>query len=62
MELWTDLKEVVENLEKDVNAFYAKGNKAAGKRVRAAMQTIKALSQQIRKDVSAIKNGATDEA
>lgn len=50
------LKDIVDNLEKDFVAFYDKGNKAAGTRVRKGMQDIKSLAQEIRVEVQEIKN------
>ena len=52
MELLNQIKEVLDNVQADAEKFYAKGNKAAGTRVRKAMQEIKALAQAVRTDVS----------
>ncbi|MDQ3339896.1 MAG: histone H1 [Myxococcota bacterium] len=41
----------------DFQKFYQDGNKAAGTRVRNAMQELKTLAQTIRTEVQAIKNG-----
>ncbi|MCG8476339.1 MAG: histone H1 [Cytophagales bacterium] len=51
MEIFNELKSIIEEIEKDVNSFYGKGNKAAGTRVRNAMQEIKAKAQELRVDV-----------
>ncbi len=40
----------------DFEAFYDNGNKAAGTRVRKAMQELKSLAQEIRVDVQTRKN------
>lgn len=37
MNKFQELKGMVDALEKDFNAFYEKGNKAAGTRIRKAM-------------------------
>ena len=50
------IKDQVEIAEVEAEKFYAKGNGAAGTRLRAAMQEIKNLAQQIREDVSVKKN------
>lgn len=50
------LKSFVEDLEDDFEKFYVKKNKAAGTRVRKSMQDLKALAQEIRVEVQAIKN------
>ena len=55
MKSFTDLVSVVESAKKDSEAFDG-GNKAAGTRLRAKMQAIKELAQEIRKEVSTVKN------
>jgi hypothetical protein len=62
MEKINALKELVATAEKDAGAFYDKGNKAAGTRLRNALQLIKVLATNIRKDVIAKKNGAKQAA
>ena len=56
MEKFAELKNLIEAAEKDAQAFYEKGNKAAGTRLRGALQQTKALAQDIRNDVTAKKN------
>ena len=56
MEKFSELKNLIEAAEKDAHAFYEKGNKAAGTRLRGALQQTKALAQDIRNDVTARKN------
>ncbi len=51
MSEFSDLKDSVDALEEDFEKFYDKGNKAAGTRVRKAMQDLKAMAQAIRVDV-----------
>ncbi len=53
---YADLVSFVESLEDDFTAFYEKGNKAAGTRVRKAMQDIKQTAQEIRLEVQEMKN------
>ena len=53
---YSKLVSVVEGLEEDFVAFYEKGNKAAGTRVRKAMQELKSMAQEIRVDVQEKKN------
>ena len=57
MELFEQLKNLVNSLEGDFSKFYEKNNKAAGTRVRKGCQDIKNLCQEIRVDVSNKKNG-----
>ena len=51
MSKFSELKDFVESLEDDFTKFYDKGNKAAGTRVRKAMQELKQMAQDIRVDV-----------
>ena len=51
-ELINSINEIVENIQGDVTKFDEKGNKAAGTRVRKAMQQIKGLAQDVRVYVS----------
>lgn len=55
MSRYTELKEMVDSLERDFEQFYDKGNKAAGTRVRKGMQEVKQLAQDIRVEVQDIK-------
>ena len=52
------LKDFVADLERDFTQFYEKGNKAAGTRIRKAMQDIKNTAQEIRLEVQDMKNNA----
>lgn len=56
MEKLDELKVLVSSAEKDAHAFYEKGNKAAGTRLRSALQQVKVLAQTIRNQVSETKN------
>jgi len=56
MSRFADLKGFVDSLEDDFNKFYQKGNKAAGTRVRKAMQELKKTAQDIRVEVQSRKN------
>ena len=46
------LEATIEEVKVDVEKFDTKGNKAAGTRVRKAMQAIKAIAQDVRVAVS----------
>ena len=50
------LKSFVEDAEADFDKFYEKGNKAAGTRVRKAMQELKTLAQDIRVEIQEKKS------
>jgi hypothetical protein len=58
MEKFKELKSLLETIEADVTAFYEKSNKAAGTRLRNAMQKTKVLAQEIRTEVTTKKNEA----
>ena len=55
-DLYDSLQNVINDSQNDVTKF-VEGNKSAGTRVRKAMQTIKALAQEIRVEVQDQKNG-----
>lgn len=59
MEKFEKLKSFLATLEGDFDKFYAKGNKAAGTRIRKGMQDLKALAQEIRVDIQS-KKGSED--
>jgi hypothetical protein len=46
------LEEVIAEIGTDVAKFDEKGNKAAGTRIRKAMQTVKGLAQDVRVAIS----------
>lgn len=58
MENYTKLKDLVASIEADADKFFNNGNSAAGTRVRKGMQEIKVLAQDIRNEVTEIKNSA----
>lgn len=55
---YSQLRDIVLQMEDDFEKFYEKNNKAAGTRVRKHMQNLKELSQKIRLEVQEIKNEA----
>lgn len=57
MSKFSELKDFVEELEKDFTQFYEKGNKAAGTRIRKAMQDLKKHAQDIRVEIQEMKKG-----
>lgn len=56
MDKIAELKALVETAEKEGALFYEKNNKAAGTRLRNALQQIKTLATDLRKDVTEKKN------
>jgi hypothetical protein len=58
MNKFNELKNLVAKAEQDAASFYEKGNKAAGTRLRNAMQQIKVAAIDIRKEVTEKKNQA----
>ena len=55
MKKFQELKGLVTSIEKDATAFYEKGNKAAGTRLRNGLQKIKGIATDIRKEVTELK-------
>lgn len=53
---FSELRDMVLSLETDFSKFYEKGNKAAGTRIRKAMQELKNSAQEIRVEIQTIKN------
>jgi len=56
MQTFEEIKNLVAAAEADVVKFSEKSNKAAGTRVRQAMQELKKLAQQLRIEVQEAKN------
>lgn len=54
---YTELQALVAGMAADFQKFYVDGNKAAGTRVRLAMQELKTFAQTVRNEVQTIKNG-----
>ena len=53
---FVELQALVAKMGPDFEKFYKDGNKAAGTRVRNAMQQLKTFAQEVRNEVSTIKN------
>ena len=51
-----ELQDAINDCQSDVTKFI-EGNNSAGTRVRKAMQTVKALAQEVRVEVQDQKNG-----
>ena len=56
MDLIEKLEAKVKQLRVEAESFYNKNNKATGTRLRKAAQEIKTISQEIRNNVTEIKN------
>ena len=56
MEKFKELQALLVEISEDITKFYEKGNKTAGVRIRKKLQEVKALAQEIRKDISIQKN------
>lgn len=61
METYNKICNLVEDIKTDIEKFYVKSNNSAGTRIRAKMQDLKSLAQQLRLDVQNIKNGGQPE-
>tara|TARA_R110001606_G_scaffold196129_1_gene343773 strand:- start:322 stop:495 length:174 start_codon:yes stop_codon:yes gene_type:complete len=55
MEMYENLKALLESMEGDITKFYDNGNKAAGTRVRQLCQEVKKVLKDIRVDISSKK-------
>ena len=53
---YAQLQQMVAAMAGDFEKFYKEGNKAAGTRVRLAMQELKNFAQTVRTEVQSIKN------
>lgn len=53
---YEELQALIAKMAPDFEKFYKDGNKAAGTRVRNAMQELKTFAQSVRTEVQAIKN------
>ena len=53
---YQQLQQMVAAMAGDFEKFYKEGNKAAGTRVRLAMQELKNFAQTVRTEVQSIKN------
>lgn len=60
MENYEVLKSLVLSLDEDLTKFKEKGNKAAGGRIRKAMQEVKSLAQAIRIEIQETKNAKAE--
>jgi hypothetical protein len=56
MAKFAQLKSIIENAEHDAEKFYKSGNHAAGTRLRKSLQQIKTLAQEVRQEVTLLKN------
>jgi len=56
MNRFTEIKNLVIELESDFEKFYDKNNAAAGTRVRKGMQDVKNMAHEIRVQVQELKN------
>ena len=53
---YAELQALIAGMADDFEKFYKDGNKAAGTRVRNAMQELKTFAQMVRTEVQSIKN------
>lgn len=55
---YESLVALLESIRSDVERAEVKGNKAAGTRVRKAMQEVKKMAQQVRQDILGMRPSA----
>ena len=58
---YAQLQQLVAAMAADFEKFYRDGNKAAGTRVRNAMQELKAFAQSVREEVLTMRNQTKDQ-
>lgn len=58
MAKFAQLKTIIDDAEHDAEKFYKSGNYAAGTRLRKSLQQIKTLAQEVRQEVTDLKNKA----
>lgn len=58
MAKFAQLKTIINDAELDAEKFYKSGNHAAGTRLRKSLQQIKTLAQEVRQEVTDLKNKA----
>jgi histone H1-like protein Hc1 len=58
---FAELQRLVAGMAADFEKFYRDGNKAAGTRVRNAMQELKAFAQRVREEVLTLRNQGKDQ-
>ncbi len=59
---YQQLQQMVAAMASDFEKFYKENNKAAGTRVRLAMQELKNFAQTVRTEVQSIKNAGSGKA
>jgi len=59
---YAQLQQMVAAMAGDFEKFYKENNKAAGTRVRLAMQELKNFAQTVRTEVQSIKNAGSGKA
>lgn len=59
---FAELQALVAGMASDFEKFYKDGNKAAGTRVRNAMQELKQFAQTVREEVLSIRNQGKEQA
>src|SRR5215831_15189027 len=59
---FAELQQLVAAMASDFEKFYRDGNKAAGTRVRNAMQELKQFAQKVREEVLTLRNQGKEQA
>ena len=59
---FAELQRLVAGMAADFEKFYRDGNKAAGTRVRNAMQELKAFAQSVREEILTLRSQGKDQA
>lgn len=59
---YAELQALVAGMASDFEKFYKDGNKAAGTRVRNAMQELKSFAQSVREEVLTLRSAGKEQA
>ncbi|HLT24276.1 MAG TPA: histone H1 [Ignavibacteria bacterium] len=60
MEKLNQIKEILDNMQKDIEKFYDKGQNAAGTRIRKDLNNIRKLAADMRKEIQDVRNNRKD--
>lgn len=55
MEKLNQIKEILENMQKDIEKFYDKGQNAAGTRIRKDLNNIRKIAADMRKEIQDVR-------
>jgi archaellum component FlaC len=60
MEKLNQIREILDNMQKDIEKFYDKGQNAAGTRIRKELNNIRKLAAEMRKEIQDVRTNRKD--